>query len=191
MSTTQTRSTNYAPPSNLAAFRQRWMIIGGVAAVISIIGAFIAPDQFFRGYLMGYMWTLGLALGSLALLMTGHMSGGNWWMLTRRIFEAAAGTLPAWAILFLPILFGMKKLYIWTDHNVVVHDHVLSEKAIYLNTPFWIIRAVIYFALWIGRAWFLRTWSAKQDTNAAPAIWQRMKSIAASAKTSVVCPPPV
>jgi hypothetical protein len=179
MSTTHTRDSNYAPPSSLGRFRQRWLIVGGIAAIISIIGAFVSPDQFLRGYLMGYMWTLGLALGSLALLMTGHLSGGNWWMLNRRTFEAAVGTLPVWAILFLPILLGMKRLYLWTHADLVHGDHVLMSKAAYLNTPFWIVRAVIYFVLWIGLAWFLRTWSAKQDTDAAPAIWQRMKSVAA------------
>ena len=152
MSTTQTRNTNYAPPSSLAGFQRRWLIVGVVAGVIGIIGAFVSPDQFLRGYLMGYMWTLGLALGSLALLMTGHMTGGNWWMLNRRIFEAAVGTLPAWAIMFLPILIGMKRLYIWTHADVVKGDHVLMDKAVYLNTPFWIVRAVIYFILWIGLA---------------------------------------
>jgi hypothetical protein len=179
MSTTHTRDTSYAPPSSLAGFRQRWLIVGVVAGLLAILGAFLNLDQFLRGYLMGYMWTLGLALGSMALLMTGHMTGGNWWMLNRRIFEAAVGTIPAWAVLFLPILLGMKRLYSWTNHDLVIHDQVLSAKAGYLNTPFWLLRAVIYFVIWIAFAWILRSWSAKQDNDASPAIWQRLKAVSA------------
>lgn len=179
MSTTHRTNSDFAPPASLAAFRQRWMIVGVVAAIVAIIGAFVSPDQFFRGYLMGYMWTLGIALGSLALLMVGHLSGGNWWMLTRRIFEAAAGTLPVWAILFIPVIVGMPKLFVWTHPEHVTGDHVLMSKAGYLNTPFWIGRAVLYFAIWIALTWFLRKWSARQDTDASPLVWKRMKTVAA------------
>ncbi len=176
MSTVDIKNVNLAPPS-MTGFRTKSLIVGVVAAVIALIGAFVSPDQFLRGYLMGYMWTIGLALGAMAMLMTGHMTGGNWWMLSRRIWEAAVGTIPAWTILFLPIALGMHKLYIWTHADHVHGDHVLEAKAGYLNITFWIVRAVIYFVIWNGMAWILRTWSAKQDTDASPAVWQRLKSI--------------
>lgn len=178
MSTVNTRNINLAPPS-LAGFQRKSLIVGVVAAIVAIIGAFISPDHFFRGYLMGYMWTVGIALGSLALLMVGHLSGGNWWMLSRRVWEAAAGTLPAWTVMFIPIALGIHKLYIWTHAEHVQGDHVLEGKAGYLNVTFWLVRALIYFVIWNLLVWMLRSWSARQDNDTSPAIWQRLKSIAA------------
>jgi hypothetical protein len=178
MSTTNARSTNFAPPS-LAGFRQKSLLVGGIAAIAAIIGAFIAPDQFLRGYLIGYMWVLGLALGSMALLMTGHMSGGNWWMLSRRIWEAAIGTMPALTLFFIPILLGRNRLYIWLHLEHVTGDKVLEAKAGYLNLEFWLIRLVVIFVIWNLLAWMLRSWSLKQDTDDSPRIWQRLKAISA------------
>lgn len=174
--TTDMTTTNLAPPAMLAGLRNRALIIGLIGAILTAIGAFVNFEQFMRGYLFAYLWVLGLSLGSLALLMTGHLTGGNWWMLSRRIFEAAARCLPMLAVLFLPILFGAKSLYAWMSINPAT-DKVLSEKVWWLNHPAWVVRAIIYFVLWIGLEFFLTRLSAKQDEDASPAVWQRMKVI--------------
>lgn len=177
MSTTTLRTRDFAPPSSLAGLRQRALMIGGVAGILAIIGAFLSPDQFFRAYVMGFMWILGLALGSLVLLMIGHMSGGNWWMLSRRIWEAASRTLPLVAILYIPILIGIPRLYAWAHADIVKGDHTMEAKALYLNVPFFIVRAVIYFAIWLGLMFLLNRWSAQQDVDPDPNIWRRMKAL--------------
>ncbi|HWR36132.1 MAG TPA: hypothetical protein VN622_09715 [Clostridia bacterium] len=179
MSTTNVRTGDFAAPAALTALRQRAIVAGVVAGTVAIIGAFITPEQFFRGYLMGFMWCLGLSLGSLVLLMIGHMSGGNWWMLSRRVFEAATRTLPMMTVLFIPVIVGMKSLFVWTHADLVRGDHVLMAKAPYLNLTFFIVRAVIYFAIWNGLAYFLNKWSAQQDADTNPNIWRRMKTISA------------
>ena len=176
MSTSETTTVNLAPPASLATVRNRALIVGVIAGIATAIGAFVNFEQFMRGYLFGYLWVLGISLGSLALLMTGHLTGGNWWMLSRRVFEAAAKCLPMLAVLFLPILFGAKKLYAWMSIDPKT-DHVLAEKAWWLNHPEWIVRAIIYFVLWIGITFLLTRLSARQDEDADPNIWRRMKVI--------------
>src|SRR5262249_5883561 len=72
---------------------QRGLILGIVGLAAGGAGYFMNPDQFFRSWLIGFMLVLGLAMGSLALLMLQHMSGGQWGMVGRRVFEAASRTL--------------------------------------------------------------------------------------------------
>jgi hypothetical protein len=157
--------------------RRNASVVAVVGVLLAIVGAVVWPDFFFRGYLLGYMFCLGLSLGSMALVMVGHLSGGNWWMIGRRPMEAAIKTLPLLLIGFLPIALGMKKLYIWSHADLVAQDKVMQIKAWYLNPTGFVVRAVIYLLIWNIFAWLLTSGSAKQDVDASPAIWQRLKAI--------------
>ena len=169
-----------APP---VALLQRWRgraLVAGIAGgILTIFGAFVSPDELLRGYLIGFMVCLSFTLGSMAWLMIGHLTGGNWWMLGRRVFEAATKTLPLVTAMFIPILLGMHRLYLWTHPDEVAGDKVLMAKAFYLNTPGWIGRAVIYFALWNVLGYLLTRWSAEQDVDDSPRVWRRLKAVAA------------
>ena len=106
-----------------------------MAAIAPLPARFVSHQQFFRGYLIGYMLVLGFSLGSMALLMLGHLTGGNWWMIGRRVMEAAIGNIPLLTILFLPIWFGRHSLYIWLDPAYVAAHHSVAAKPGYLNEP--------------------------------------------------------
>src|SRR5688572_29285689 len=153
----------YSVPPAVADRRGPALIAGIVGLVVCALGFLIDRDHFFRAYLIAYLFWLGIPLGSLALMMVHHQSGGAWGLVIRRIFEASSRTLPALAILFIPVLLGMGHLYPWTHADHVEHDAVLQHKALYLNTPFFLIRVVFYFAVWIGLAWTLNRWSRAQD----------------------------
>src|SRR5579883_3449314 len=94
---------------------RRWrgpaLIGGAVLLVLSAIGAIFDPGQFFRSYLMGYLFWVGLGLGSMALVMVQYLTGGAWGVVTRRLLESAMRTLPVLALLFIPILIGIPQLY--------------------------------------------------------------------------------
>ena len=135
--------------ARLDRFQQRALIIGGIGLLALVLGLFVSKEQFFRSYLFGYLFWLGLALGSFAIYMLHHMVGGAWGFLIRRILSATMRTLPLMALLFLPIVFGMNDLFPWARPEAA-NDHILHHKAPYLNVPFFLIRAVIYFAIWIG-----------------------------------------
>jgi hypothetical protein len=177
--TTYPASYRFEPPSAVAALSKRWLTIGAVAAIAAVAGAFASSQQFFRGYLIGYMLVLGFSLGSLALLMLGHLTGGNWWMIGRRVMEAAIGNLPLLTVLFVPIWLGRHALYIWLDPAYVASHHSVAVKGAYLNDSFWTLRAVIYFAIWNLWAFMLRKGSLKQDGDASASVWQGLKVWAA------------
>jgi hypothetical protein len=177
--TTYPASYRFEPPAAAASLATRWLGLGVVAAIAAGAGAFVASPFFFRGYLIGYMLVLGFSLGSMALLMLGHLTGGNWWMIGRRVMEAAVGNLPLVTVLFLPVWLGRHYLYPWLDPVYVAAHHSVASKSGYLNEQFWTIRAVIYFAIWNLWALGLRGGSLKQDSDASPRVWQKLKVWAA------------
>lgn len=163
-----THSTTTDVPA-LARLQQRGLIVGVVALALAVIGAFMNADpeaiwnQFFRSWLIGFLFVLGLSLGSLGLLMLQYLSGGQWGLVGRRVFEAASGTLPLVALAFIPVLVGVRPIFLWARPEAVSTDHILQMKAPYLNVTFFTIRAVAYFAFWMMCTYLLNKWSAAQD----------------------------
>jgi hypothetical protein len=150
----------------LGRLQQRALIVGVVALLAGVVGAATNVDQFFRSWLIGFLFCLSLSLGSLALLMLQHLSGGQWGMVGRRIFEAGSRLLPIVAILAVPVIIGLPRIFAWAqpgaDANPIIHD-----KSRYLNAGFFIARIVIYFVFWSSLMWALNKWSAEQDAGKA------------------------
>jgi hypothetical protein len=180
----QTHSETSNLPA-LANLQQRGLLVGIVALALGVIGAFfnsLNSDRFFQSWLIGFLFILGLSLGSLGLLMLQHLSGGKWGLAGRRVFEAGAGTLWLVALAFIPILFGLRPIFLWARPEAVQADLILTEKAPYLNTTFFIVRAVVYFAFWLLCAFLLNKWSAAQDRGEAavtPADTVRFRTLSA------------
>jgi len=167
-------STSFNPPST-NSFQRRAFIAGGVLLVLLLATLFINPAQFFRAYLIGFTFWTGIAVGSLALLMLQHLTGGGWGLVIRRVLEAATRTLPFMAVLFIPIILGSHSLYEWTHQEELAQHPVVQFKAPYLNLPFFSIRAVIYFGVWIALAYFLNRWSILQDRTAEARYTKNMR----------------
>jgi hypothetical protein len=129
-----------------------WAACGAAACAV---GAAAEPVRFFQSYLFAYLLCLEAALGCLALLMIHALTGGEWGTATRRFLEAGAGTIPWMAPLFLPIAFGLPQLYPWARPFNLMFDESLRRQSVYLNTPFFLARAALYFAVWSGLAWAL------------------------------------
>jgi len=161
----QTLSSSDVPA--LGRLQQRALIVGAIALVAGAVGAAMNIDQFFTSWLIGFLFCLSLTLGCLGLLMLQHVSGGQWGMVGRRIFEAGSRMLPLTALLFVPLLFGMPKIFLWARPEAVAGNHVLEAKAAYLNVSFFVIRAVVYFLFWLLCTVLLNRWSAEQDSGKA------------------------
>ena len=151
---------------NVNRVQQLALIVGAVFTVLFVIGFFVNRDQFFQSYLFAFSFWAGISIGSLALLMLQHLTGGGWGLVIRRVLEAATRTLPLVLILFVPIVLGAHSLYRWTDAHEVAEHPVLKEKSKFLNLPFFTVRAAIYFAIWLALAYFLNRWSLLQDRTA-------------------------
>ena len=162
----------------LPGMRQFGMIAGGLGVVLAIAGVFLSgAERFFQAYLVAYTFWMGVVLGSLALLMVQHLSGGVWGLVLRRPFEAAVRTLPFMALLFIPIIFGMHSIYEWSHAGITDTDAIIREKALYLNTPFFLARQAVYFVVWGTIGYLLTTWSSEHDRTGDPALLTRMERL--------------
>ena len=173
-----TQTADVAIPE-LAGLQRKLLIAGGAGAAISLIGLFTDIQQFMQSYLMAYMLCLGATLGCLALGMMHQLSGGAWGVLIRRPIGAASRVMPVMTVLFLPVVVGIRYLYSWADPQNVAHDALLQHKHLYLNVPFFLARAVFYFAVWNALVYFLNRWSLEQDETANPELAQRMQRLSA------------
>ncbi|HEY6218093.1 MAG TPA: hypothetical protein VIW74_15605 [Pyrinomonadaceae bacterium] len=145
-----------------------FLIVGLVALALSLLGAVFTPQQFFQSYLFGYVFWIGLAIGCLAVLMMQYVTGGAWGIILRRVLESATRTLPLLLLLFLPLLFGLRRLYVWTHSDAVAASTLLQHKHTFLSVPFFLIRAAVYFFSWIVFAVLLNRWSREQDESGEP-----------------------
>jgi hypothetical protein len=163
----------------LAVWQRRLLLAGGGGLAVSVVGLVFEPRQFFQSYLMAFMWVLAVALGGLALAMVHQLTGGAWGVVVRRSMGAASRTLPAVTLLFVPIALGLTRLYPWTDPQYVAGDPELMKKAAYLNVPFFLARAGLYFLTWNGLMLYLNRWSLEQDRTGDPALSIRMQRLSA------------
>ena len=132
----------------------------------------------FHAYLVAYVYWLMIPLGCTAILMMHHLTGGWWGYPIRRLLEAGSRTFGFMAILFIPILLGMKQLYPWvTGPGDMVDDPNYRFKLAYLNPQFFIVRAVIYFAILLTLSYFLNKWSGEQDRTADPSLAKKLEGI--------------
>ncbi len=162
------RNVDLMTPPVVKTIQQRSLIVGVVFAVIAALGAWLRPEEFFRAYLLAFMAWLGVTLGSMAILMLRHLTKGAWGMVIRRILGAAMRCVPLMVALFIPLLFGIRRLYIWARPLDAIADKHLREHLeeitrTYLTVNGFIIRAAIYFAIWWALSFFLTKWSAEQD----------------------------
>jgi hypothetical protein len=169
----------YTPPPVLGEIQWRALLVGAFGIVACVIGALFKPTQFLNSWLLSFMFWIGIALGCLALVMLQYLSGGAWGLVSRRVLESATRTLPLMALLFLPILLGIRALYVWARPAEVAVSELLREKQFYLNIPLFVLRAIIYFAVWIALAWYLNKWSRRQDVAADWRTERRLRLLSA------------
>jgi hypothetical protein len=164
---------NLAAPERVRSIERRALTIGVVVSVASLILAVTETEKFLHAYLIAYMAWLGVSLGCMAFLMLYHLTGGVWGTVARRPLEAGVRTIWIMPILFIPIAAGMDRIYFWlTPANVASNKHLVDLTHSYLTHTGFLVRAVIYFAIWIILSWKLLSMSETQDkppvTNLSP-----------------------
>jgi hypothetical protein len=177
----------YQAPESVSRLQQRAFFVGGVALLVSILGATRTPGLFYQSYLMSFLLILGLTVGSLGLVMLQHLTSGHWGVIIRRPLESATRTLPLLAIAFLPIvLFGMRYLYSghhdekgWLNAPPTGEGALSAFQKNYLTSNGFYARAAIYFAVWLALMFIFNILSKQQDTNSEDrALRLRLKMLA-------------
>jgi hypothetical protein len=121
--------------------------------------------RFYHSYLTNFAYFLSLSLGALFFVTLHHLVRAGWSVVVRRFAEAIAANVWWLAVLAIPVVLGMRHLYHWSDPAALAHDPILQGKQAYLNPVFFVIRLVVYFAVWGYLARYFYKKSVEQDTS--------------------------
>lgn len=153
--------------------------IGVAGLLLSLVGYFINSEQFYFSWLTAFCFWVTIGAGGLFMVMLHYLVGARWSVVLRKFAESAAWTLPFMIVFGIPIIFGRHDLFHWTHEEAVAHDHLLQGKEPFLNTPFFIIRMIIYFGVWFYLAWRLNQYSDMQDEAHTGGLLKKMRRISA------------
>ncbi len=148
------------------------LVIGVLGAAGLALGFMVDPRQAWFSYLAAFAFVTSLAVGALFFLCIGHVMRATWLVPLRRLTEAVTGVLPLCALLFVPLVFGLARIYPWVDHP---NPH---QRA-YLGVPFFLVRAGLAFASWIVPGELLIAWSRRQDRERID-LGPRMRAVSAA-----------
>jgi hypothetical protein len=148
--------------------------LGGSLA-LGLLGSGEARHQLWHSWLVGALFVLGIALGGLFFVLVHHATQAGWSVAVRRVAENAMATLPFLALLFVPLLFGMGDLFHWSHDEAVKQDLLLQHKQPYLNVGFFLLRTVVYFAVWSALAFWFGRLSRLQDETGERELTRRMR----------------
>lgn len=171
----------YPAPESIGRLQRGALAVGVIGIIGCAAGLFyLPPEDFYRSYLIAFLLVLGLSLGSFGVLMLYHLTNGLWGIVIRRPLEAATRTLFLVFLFFLPLIFGMKYLYSeWLDSAKVKIAPLSDFQQGYLTSHWFIVRAFIYFGIWLLLTYFYNRWSKLQDVHTQDrALRRRLKFFA-------------
>lgn len=155
----------YAPAEMITRWRTLALGVGGIALIIWAVGAYFDTEQALRSWLLGYIFWGGIGLGSLGVLMLQYLTGGAWGVVIRRSLEAGTRTLPIIFLMFIPLAIGVwtRSVYEWT--HLPITDYAMAHRGVYMTPWFWVVRSLVYFAIWGVMVYLLNKWSAEQEAT--------------------------
>lgn len=134
-------------------------------AVLALLAGFDLAGAL-HGLLAAAAFWIAFPLGGLAILMTYALTGGRWGETALPLARALTAALPVSLTAFLLLLaFGMETLFGWTAPPSELPE-VVQRKTLYLNQPFFILRSLLYFAVWSALAFAFGAWGAERPARA-------------------------
>ena len=167
----------YFETSRFSALSLLLAIVAVVGLGLSVLGAFLWPQQFAYSWLFGWAFFFTLCAGSYFWIIVHHAVDAEWSVVVRRQQENIALLLPLLALFFLPVFLLRDYLYEWMMIPPGV-DHLLDSKRLYLNVPFFLARAIFFFAYFTLFAFLFRRLSVSQDRDGNPASTLKMRRLA-------------
>jgi hypothetical protein len=141
----------------------------GIGIIAIGVGFALDPQRGWVNLLINNFYFLSLAIGASFFLALQYISQAGWSSAFKRIPESMSAFIPYAAGIMILLLFGMNSIYVWINpeaHGFDEHSlHLIHHKSPYLNVPFFIIRLVIYFAVWIFMTRLLRKLSLREDSE--------------------------
>jgi hypothetical protein len=155
--------------------------VGGAGLALTALGALGDARRAAFAYLVAVVYWTGIAVAALIFLMANQAAGARWYVVVRRLLETVPGALAPLAVLFVPVLLSLGRVYPWVDPHGLPREqmHLWEHRHAWLNPAAFGVRAVLYFAVWLVVAALLRAWSLRQDASGDAALTPRMRRLAA------------
>jgi hypothetical protein len=155
---------------------RRWAVLALIGAVLFAVGLLVDARQALLSYLAAYAAAWSIAVGALMLVMTCNITGARWFAPFRPLAESIAASMPVFVALFLPIAIGLPRVYPWAG---------AGGRSAWLDSGFFLVRAVVYFATWIVVGLLLRRWSPARSAEPGARPDGRTRALSAGALPAV------
>lgn len=169
--------TNTTNLPDLNGLRNKALFVGLAGAVALAAGYASNSGQFFRSYLIGFIYWMLIGVTCNGLLCLHHLVGGQWGVVIRRLLETGGRTLWVNLLFALPVLLNLPKLYEWANPEHVAHDKILQAKSAWLNPNFFTLRVAIYFTVWIGMGFLMNKWSREQENGGGEKAKDKLRAL--------------
>jgi hypothetical protein len=168
-------------------FDGRRLITGATAAsavglTLTVVAIALDPRAAAFSWLIAIAFVVTIAVGALIFLLSCNAMNATWPTLVRRLCESVAAPIPALGALFVPVAAAMGTLFPWARPGAQdpALRELLAHKAPYLNEPFFVARAIVYFAFWGAVIWRLRGWSLARDADLNHDAFARARVLSAA-----------
>lgn len=167
--------TIYKPTKSLKLTLALLIAIGAVA----VIAGFVTdPARTWSNVLLNNMYFLTISIGAMLFYSIQYITGSAWSAMIQRIPLSLGAFIPPAMILMLIMYFGLSQVYEWAVPGITETDKLIAHKAPFLNVPFYMVRIVIYFALWIPLVLMLRQYALQEDVEGGEKFYAKSKHYA-------------
>ncbi len=154
-------------------------LLMALGLVATLVGFFTdssdhSGSRFWANLLVNGFFYFAIALGALFFLALQYATEAAWGAVLKRIFEAVMAFLPIGTIVLIIVFLGgtfhVHHLYHWMAEGVMDpasehYDKIIAGKSAYLNQPFFWVRTLAYFAVFLIFARAFRKRSLQEDVE--------------------------
>jgi hypothetical protein len=156
-------------------------IVAVVGLALTLLLALLNGQRVLQAYHVAVVYWAGIAVGALLVNMSFQAGKTKWFVVTRRYLETIPLSLVVLAVLFIPVLLGMRRLFPWVDPSGLDEEvkRLAEHRHAWLNVGFFVVRTVVYFVLWIVVAHLMYGWSTRQDEERGVVLTARQRRLGA------------
>jgi hypothetical protein len=163
--------------------QRKALALAAAGLALTLVGGLFDAQRALQAYHVAFVFWAGIAVGSLLINMVFQAGKARWYVVVRRVLETIPLSCTLFLVLAVPVLLGMARLFPWVNPAALEPElrHLAEHRRPYLNVPFFVVRTVLYFALWIAVAHLLYRWSTRQDQERAAALTLKQRWLGAGA----------
>jgi hypothetical protein len=143
-------------------------------------------NRLFANLWLNNIYFTGISVIGMFFISLQYVAYAYWSVPVKRVLESLTGYLPVGAVLMIVIfLLGKGYLFHWTTPGIMdptnkdVYDPIIAGKSGYLNLPFFLIRMVVYLAIWVLFSRWMRAQSVAEDMEGGIDRYNKSIKIAA------------